>query len=122
MVYLQIIKMLCEKRCHKAPVALFGGGFAAQQACAAQFLSGDQLMGLTPLQQLQKPLFIFFPFNFLFLIAIQDLFGGGQKRFVPVIAITNGLQKIGKVIPFGKTGQLRNIVEPDIDKPFHTRI
>jgi hypothetical protein len=52
---------------------------------------------------------------------IYESAGRRQIRPVDIIHLTDRPEKIAQVVSFGKTGQLRNIVEADIDDPLHSR-
>jgi hypothetical protein len=55
------------------------------------------------------------------LVGIQDGLGGCQLGKVDVVDVADDPCEITKVIPLGKTGELRDIVEPNIHKESHAR-
>ena len=94
---------------------------AAQKAGFMQQFQADILFGLSCGKERQKFLLVNLPSAFVLFEIVQNLLVWRQIGPVDVIHRTYRPEKIAKIIAFGKTGQLRNIVESDIDDTFHSR-
>lgn len=54
------------------------------------------------------------------LVGIEHLLGRSQQQFVQILGSTDCSQEISQVIPFGKTSNLRSVVQADIYESFDT--
>ena len=52
-------------------------------------------------------------------VSVENISAGGQIGHVQVIDVANGPGEVTKIITFGETGKLLNIVQPHIDQTPH---
>jgi hypothetical protein len=65
--------------------------------------------------KLKKLVFVFDPSEMPLLVTIKKSLCGRQQEFVEVGSAAQFIEEELKIITFGKTGQLRNVVQPDVD-------
>ncbi len=106
---------------NQPPVALGRLFLAAQKAGFMQPFRADILFGFSCGKERQKVFFVNLPSAFVLFEIVQNLLARRQIRPMDVIHLTNRPEEIAQVVSLGKTGQLGNIVEADINHPLHTR-
>jgi hypothetical protein len=97
-------------------MAVLRCGFAAEQAAAVDYLARHGIFHLALRHQREELCLVGRPFATLFLVLIEHRFRGREFRQMHISDRKYGLAKKMEIIALGETGQLRNVVEPDIDQ------
>ncbi len=102
-------------------MTLRGLFLAAQEACLIQQFRGYFPFSPSCGEQCQKVPLVNRPASLAFLESVQDLLRRRQVRTMVIIDPADRPEEIAEIIPLGKTRQLGNVVEPDVDHPLDAR-
>jgi hypothetical protein len=101
----------------QAAVAMFGGGFAAEQDCwEGEELWIDGGFDFAVGDQVKKGGFVFGPGELFFFVAVQHFLRGGEVGIVDVVGVADFFEEEFQVVAFGKAGQLAHVVEAHVEQ------
>jgi hypothetical protein len=100
---------------HEAAVTMIGLFFTAEQTVRVTRLLGPSSFDSPLLHQLKEVPLVLVPFSSTFLVRIQHLLRGSKEWNVSILDGTDFVKEICKILPLGKAGKLRDIVETNID-------
>src|ERR1051325_8067942 len=88
---------------------------------------GNQMLGnsclyFTALHYVYEVLLIVTPFTLIFCVAIKHILGWCERRQMHIFHVTNFAKKILKVILFGESCKLRDVVETHVDDTSSARL
>ena len=109
-----ISPMLAEIFSHKATVALVRFFLAAKKACAIHDGWINALFDFPISEQVVKLAFIENPISPMLFVGVKNVLRGSQKWQVDIIHPQDLFQEVFQIPLFGKTGELRCVIEPNI--------
>lgn len=107
--------MLAEVFSNESSMALVRFWLAAQEASFVNKLRRYKILDVTFNQQLAKLPFVAAPINVFFLVGVKDFLCWRQFWFVDVRYACNLFQEILEVLFFCEAGQLRYVVQTDVN-------
>ena len=120
MYYLQVLPVLAEVFGDESAMAFFGGRLAAQEAGFVHELLRHDILNFSLGQQLAKLSLVPSPVDFFLFIGVEDFLGRRQFRLVVILNTRDFLQEVLKVQLFSKTGQLRYVIQSDVNDGTYT--
>lgn len=115
MDYLHVFPVLAEVFGHESAMAFFGGRLAAQEAgFVREFLRYD-ILNFSLGEQSAKLSLVVAPVDFLFLVGVENFLGRGQFGLMDIFYARNFLEEVLDVLFLGETGQLRYVVQADVN-------
>lgn len=103
-------------------VAVFGAMFAAQNAMTVQALDVGFLSDFAAVKQVEVFDGVAFPCNFFVAVLGEQVFGRRKIEVVFVAHSANCFGEEGQVLPFGKTCELRYIVDARVHYFSHSTV
>ena len=107
--------MLTQVFSNESSMALVRFWLAAQEASFVNKLRRYKILDVTFNQQLAKLPFVAAPINVVFFVGVKDFLCWRQFWFVDVSYVCNLFQEILKVLFFCKAGQLRYVIQTDVN-------
>ena len=117
MKYPKISPLLSQIFQDQPPVAVLRGRLAAKQCSGKRKQRTVQLFFYPPLfHQSHEPPFVLLPRTFPLFVAVENFLGGGQQRLVPVLCAADLANEESQIVALGEPGELRNVVEADVQQ------
>ena len=107
--------MLAEVFSNESSMALVRFWLAAQEASVVNELRRYKIFDVTFNQQLAKLPFVAAPINVFFFVGVKDFLCWRQFWFVDVSYACNLFQEILEVLFFCEAGQLRYVIQADVN-------
>ena len=102
---------------NQAAMAMLRRGFAAKQhGRHAKEAAIDPIFDAPLGHQRKKTLLVVGPGSFFLLVGVQQLLRGRQERLMDVVGGTDLLKKELQVVALAEAGELRDVVQSDIDQ------
>src|ERR1700683_1631491 len=105
----------------EATVAIIGSVLAAQQATVLDDISGELVLNRPLLHKVQEPTLVERPVAAPFLVLVEHLLSRRQQGKMEVVDGADLAKEESEVILLGESGELRNVVQPDVDQPLCIR-
>jgi hypothetical protein len=102
---------------YEAPVAFVWRRFATQEhARRVEDRTVNTVLDAAFCEQGGESRLVFVPGNPLLAVGGEHLNRGREQQLVAIGRITDGEEEESQVVAFSERGQLRGVVEPDVDK------
>lgn len=98
-------------------MTMFRRGFAAEQDRRhREQVAVERLLDFPVGDQGHEIALVLLPAPLLFLVGVEHLLRRGEERLVHVIGATQFAQEVLQIFALGEAGQLRDVVQPDVNQ------
>jgi hypothetical protein len=119
-VDLNIFPVAAEVFGDEAAVAVVGLLFAAEEAGSVEEFAGCKGFDGAGLHEVEETALVGGPVALELFVGVQYVLGGGEIRGVDVVDVADGAGEEAEVFLLGEAGELRDVIEADVDEAGRT--
>lgn len=114
--------MLLKVFSNQSPMAMLRPLLATKQTSTVGRIARNGILDSSLYHERVKRLFVSHPASVVLFIGVEDFLRWGKFGNLDVVNGSNFIEKETEVVPFCEPGELRSVVEPNIDDAFHSCI